>query len=67
MSNIIVGGFIIPKPYNGPLLQYAATASFLSKLYSDYIDHLKISGASCETDEFSVTMLRDFASSQANN
>ncbi|WJX34109.1 cellulase [Trifolium repens] len=60
------GGLVIPKPDNGPLLQYAATASFLSKLYSDYIDHLKISGASCETDEFSVAMLRDFAISQVN-
>ncbi|CAK8567513.1 unnamed protein product [Lathyrus sativus] len=60
------GGLILPKPDNGPLLQYAATASFLSKLYSDYIDHLKISGASCETDEFSVATLRDFASSQVN-
>jgi len=67
MLNIIAGGLIIPKPDNGPLLQYAATASFLSKLYSDYIGHLKISGASCETDEFSVAMLRDFASSQVNS
>nr|AAQ63883.1 cellulase [Medicago truncatula] len=60
------GGLVIPKPDNGPLLQYAVTASFLSKLYSDYIDHLKISGASCETDTFSVSMLRDFSSSQVN-
>lgn len=67
MSNIMAGGLIIPKPDNGPLLQYAATASFLSKLYSDYLDHLKVSGASCETDEFSVTMLQDFATSQANS
>lgn len=64
---MFVGGLILPKPDNGPLLQYAITASFLSKLYSDYIDHLKISGASCETDEFSVATLRDFASSQANS
>ncbi|XP_027338960.1 endoglucanase 25-like [Abrus precatorius] len=58
------GGLIILKPDNEPLLQYAATASFLSKLYSDYLDHLKISGASCKTDEFSVAKLRDFATSQ---
>ncbi|XP_061348144.1 endoglucanase 25-like [Gastrolobium bilobum] len=60
------GGLIIMEPDNGSLLQYAATASFLSKLYSDYLDHLKIPGASCNTDVFSVAMLRDFASSQVN-
>jgi len=63
----MVGGLIILKPDNGPLLQYAATASFLSKLYSDYLDHLKMSGASCKTDAFSVEMLHDFATSQANS
>lgn len=67
MLNIMVGGLIILKPDNGPLLQYAATASFLSKLYSDYLDHLKMSSASCETDVFSVAMLRDFARAQANS
>ncbi|KAL5075579.1 hypothetical protein RYX36_014563 [Vicia faba] len=51
------GGLVLPKPDNGPLLQYAATASFLSKLYSDYIEHLKVSGASCETDKFSVNYI----------
>nr|KYP60040.1 Endoglucanase 25 [Cajanus cajan] len=60
------GGLIILKQDNEPLLQYAATASFLSKLYSDYLDHLKMSGASCKTDEFSVEMLRDFSTSQVN-
>ncbi|XP_028236021.1 endoglucanase 25-like isoform X1 [Glycine soja] len=60
------GGLIILKPDNGPLLQYAATASFLSKLYSDYLDHLKMSGASCKTDAFSVEMLHDFATSQVS-
>lgn len=47
-KTMIVGGLVIPKPDNGPLLQYAATTSFLSKLYSDYIDHLKISGATAK-------------------
>ncbi|KAG2399742.1 Endoglucanase 25 [Vigna angularis] len=61
------GGLIILKPDNEPLLQFAATASFLSKLYSDYLDHLKMSSASCKTDTFSVKMLRDFATSQAVN
>ncbi|TKY74147.1 Endoglucanase 25 [Spatholobus suberectus] len=51
------GGLIILKPDNEPLLQYAATASFLSKLYSDYLDHLKMSGASCKTDAFSVNYI----------
>ncbi|CAJ1974311.1 unnamed protein product [Sphenostylis stenocarpa] len=60
------GGLIILKPDNEPLLQFAATASFLSKLYSDYLDHLKMSGASCKADAFSVKMLRDFATSQVN-
>ncbi|XP_017420395.1 endoglucanase 25 [Vigna angularis] len=60
------GGLIILKPDNEPLLQFAATASFLSKLYSDYLDHLKMSSASCKTDTFSVKMLRDFATSQVN-
>ena len=67
MLNIMVGGLIILKHDNGPLLQYAATASFLSKLYSDYLDHLKLSGAKCETNVFSVATLRDFASAQANS
>ncbi|KAK7282636.1 hypothetical protein RIF29_11571 [Crotalaria pallida] len=60
------GGLIILKPDNEPLLQHAATASFLSKLYSDYLDHLKMPSASCETDVFSVTALRHFARSQIN-
>ena len=67
MLNIMVGGLIILKPDNGSLVQYAATASFLSKLYSDYHDHLKMSGASCKTDAFSMEMLRDFSTSQANS
>jgi len=65
MLSIMIGGLIILKPDNEPLLQFAATASFLSKLYSDYLDHLKMSGASCKTDSFTVKMLRDFATSQA--
>ncbi|KAI9074931.1 hypothetical protein K1719_043094 [Acacia pycnantha] len=44
------GGLIILKPEDEPLLQYAATSSFLSKLYGDYLDHQKLSGASCDTD-----------------
>ncbi|KAL4301067.1 hypothetical protein AHAS_Ahas17G0263800 [Arachis hypogaea] len=44
------GGLIIMKDDNGPLLEYAATASFLSKLYSDYLHHLKFSGAKCKSN-----------------
>ncbi|KAH1255741.1 Endoglucanase 25 [Glycine max] len=38
-----------------------------SMLWSDYHDHLKMSGASCKTDAFSMEMLRDFSTSQANS
>ncbi|XP_028806839.1 endoglucanase 25-like [Neltuma alba] len=58
------GGLIILKPADEPLLQYAVTSSFLSKLYSDYLDHQKLSGASCDTDVYSLQMLHDFANSQ---
>ncbi|XP_054798376.1 LOW QUALITY PROTEIN: endoglucanase 9-like [Prosopis cineraria] len=60
------GGLIIIKPVDDPLLQYAATSSFLSKLFGDYLDHQKLSGASCGTDVYSLQMLHDFAASQVN-
>lgn len=62
----IVGGLIIIKPFDKPLLQYAATSSFLSKLFGDYLDHQKLSGASCGTDVYSLQMLHDFAASQVD-
>ncbi|MED6155711.1 hypothetical protein PIB30_007576 [Stylosanthes scabra] len=51
------GGLIILKDDNGPLLEYAATASFLSKLYSDYLHHLKFTGAKCKSNVFSVNYI----------
>ncbi|KAK3028859.1 LOW QUALITY PROTEIN: hypothetical protein RJ639_038544 [Escallonia herrerae] len=59
------GGLILLRPDYGAPLQYAATASFLSKLYSDYLDLLR-SGSSCGNDVFSLEMLRSFSMSQAS-
>ncbi|KAK2985457.1 hypothetical protein RJ640_030984 [Escallonia rubra] len=55
------GGLILLRPDYGAPLQYAATASFLSKLYSDYLDLLRRSGSSCGNDVFSLEMLRSFS------
>lgn len=60
-----VGGLILLKPNSGTTLQFAATAAFLSKLYSDYLDLLRRSGVNCKSDGFSVNMLRSFSMSQA--
>ncbi|CAI9778039.1 unnamed protein product [Fraxinus pennsylvanica] len=51
------GGLILQKPDSTPL-QYAATASFLSKLYSDYLELLRRTSGSCNTDNFTLEMLR---------
>ncbi|XP_025014373.2 endoglucanase 25 [Ricinus communis] len=60
------GGLILlSSDYAGPI-QFAATASFLSKLYSDYLELQLRSGISCTSDDFSLEMLRDFARSQVN-
>ncbi|KAL5560403.1 hypothetical protein UlMin_036614 [Ulmus minor] len=62
------GGLILQSPENeAPPLQFAATASFLSKLYSDYLSGLRRSGSSCATaGGFSVEMLKTFSTSQVN-
>ncbi|KAL5846293.1 hypothetical protein ACOSQ3_009817 [Xanthoceras sorbifolium] len=60
------GGLIFLSPDYSEPLQYAATASFLSKLYSDYLDLLRRSGVSCGGDSFSLKMLRSFSMSQVN-
>ncbi|XP_052188725.1 endoglucanase 25-like [Diospyros lotus] len=60
------GGLILLKPASGAPLQYAMTASFLSKLYSDYLDLLRRSGSNCGTSGFSLAMLRSFSMSQVN-
>ncbi|KAG5246022.1 endoglucanase [Salix suchowensis] len=60
------GGLILLRPDHGEPLQFAATASFLGKLYSDYLELLRRSGASCSSEFFSVEMLREFSISQVN-
>ncbi|KAL0016274.1 hypothetical protein SO802_003343 [Lithocarpus litseifolius] len=51
------GGLILLKPYYDTPLQFAATAAFLSKLYSDYLDLLRRSGGMCSNDGFSVNYI----------
>ncbi|KAF8026491.1 hypothetical protein BT93_F3082 [Corymbia citriodora subsp. variegata] len=58
------GGLILLKPDSGSPLQYAAMASFLSKLYSDYLNLLRRTGGVCSDRAFSVKMLQSFSSSQ---
>ncbi|KAL7155726.1 hypothetical protein ABFS83_03G095900 [Erythranthe nasuta] len=60
------GGLVLLKPGAGAPLQYAATASFLSKLYSDYLHLLGRTVGSCNTAVFSAEELQNFAISQVN-
>ncbi|KAM3361099.1 endoglucanase 10 [Capsicum galapagoense] len=61
------GGLILLKPStNSPLLQYAVTASFLSKLYSDYLQLLRTTSRSCSDSVFSSESLQKFSQSQVN-
>ncbi|KAI5589364.1 hypothetical protein BDE02_05G157600 [Populus trichocarpa] len=60
------GGLILLRPDHGEPLQFAATASFLGKLYSDYLELLRRSGVSCSSEFYSVEMLREFSISQVN-
>ncbi|KAL4559121.1 hypothetical protein LXL04_031255 [Taraxacum kok-saghyz] len=61
------GGLIFLKPNDYGSLEYAATSSFLSKLYSDYLDLLHRSGIECvDGTSFSLKQLRDFSVSQAS-
>ncbi|XP_065880252.1 endoglucanase 9-like [Euphorbia lathyris] len=62
------GGLILLNPDDddvGPL-QFAATASFLTKLYSDYNKLVPTSGLSCSAGDFSLEMLHNFAKFQVN-
>ncbi|XP_062099751.1 endoglucanase 10-like [Humulus lupulus] len=66
-NNTTPGGLVIQTVEDGaPLLQFSATASFLSKLYSDYLQALRRSGGSCTDHSFSIEMLRTFSTSQVN-
>ncbi|XVF39121.1 hypothetical protein PTKIN_Ptkin01aG0010100 [Pterospermum kingtungense] len=60
------GGLILLRPDNGGQLQFAATASFLSKLYSDYLTLIIRSGGNCTGGSFSLEMLHRFSISQVN-
>lgn len=62
------GGLILLKPETSAPIQYAATASFLTKLYSDYLELMHRTGSRCgDGDSFSVQNLRDFSRSQVSN
>ncbi|XP_026435020.1 endoglucanase 21-like isoform X2 [Papaver somniferum] len=60
------GGLILLRPESSSRLQYAATASFLTKLYSDYIKLTQSSGRRCSTNSFSIEKLHKFSISQAS-
>ncbi|GLT32183.1 hypothetical protein SLA2020_068690 [Shorea laevis] len=60
------GGLILLSPDCGQPLQFAAMASFLSKLYSDYLLLIWRSGGNCSNIAFSVEMLQSFSISQVN-
>ncbi|XP_059280111.1 endoglucanase 10-like [Lycium ferocissimum] len=61
------GGLIILKPgTDAALLQYAVTATFLSKLYSDYLLLLLTPRRSCSNSAFSSEILQEFSQSQVN-
>ncbi|XP_052482536.1 endoglucanase 25 isoform X1 [Gossypium raimondii] len=60
------GGLILLSPGTGGPLQFAATASFLSKLYNDYLTLLRRSSWNCTNDGFSLEMLQSFSTSQIN-
>nr|XP_027090527.1 endoglucanase 9-like [Coffea arabica] len=60
------GGLILLKPDTSGPLQHAATASFLTKLYGDYLSLLHRTRTSCGAAVFSLETLRDFSWSQVN-
>ncbi|KAH0681336.1 hypothetical protein KY284_022421 [Solanum tuberosum] len=61
------GGLILLKPStDAALLQYAATSSFLSKLYSDYLQLLRTPTRRCSDSVFSSESLKQFSQSQVN-
>ncbi|KAM6542519.1 hypothetical protein CsatB_006966 [Cannabis sativa] len=68
------GGLLVQRVEDGAsLLELAATASFLSKLYSDYLQAIRRSGGKCSSStttthhqSFSTQMLTNFSKSQVN-
>ncbi|OAY79543.1 Endoglucanase 7 [Ananas comosus] len=59
------GGLLLRKDNFRPL-QYAATAAFLSSIYSDYLNIIQVPAASCGANTFSVKQLQSFAKSQVD-
>ncbi|KAG1369993.1 Endoglucanase [Cocos nucifera] len=64
--SVTPGGMLLPKPNSSAPLQYATTAAFLSKIYSDYLNIDQVHGGSCSTFSFSLNMLQDFSRLQVN-
>ncbi|KAK9096372.1 hypothetical protein Sjap_021869 [Stephania japonica] len=60
------GGLILLKPGQGAPLEYAVTASFLSKLYHDYLHAMKSPGVSCISNSVSLKKLQTFSMSQVD-
>jgi len=67
MNFFDVGGLILLKPDYGAPLQFAATAAFLSKLFSDYLDLMRSTGRRCGSVAISQNTLRSFSMSQATS
>lgn len=61
------GGLILLKPESSGPLQYAATASFLAKLYSDYLELMHSTSSNCGSAAFSIQTLTSFSWSQVKN
>ncbi|XP_039117541.1 endoglucanase 25-like isoform X2 [Dioscorea cayenensis subsp. rotundata] len=59
-------GLILLKPNSSTSLELASTAAFLTKIYSDYLDSIKIEGGACGDDLYSLDDLQNFAESQMN-
>ncbi|KAF6163630.1 hypothetical protein GIB67_036090 [Kingdonia uniflora] len=66
IASVTPGGLILLKSGHDAPLQYAAAASFLSKLYYDYLYMMGRSDASCGYEQFSVDLLQSFSLSQVN-
>ncbi|OAY23629.2 hypothetical protein MANES_18G088700v8 [Manihot esculenta] len=61
-TNLLVCSYLSQETFD----RTPATASFLSKLYSDYLELIRSSGLNCSGDDLSLEMLRNFAMSQVN-
>ncbi|KAG6531242.1 endoglucanase 25-like [Zingiber officinale] len=64
--SVTANGLIFFQPNQSAPLQFAATAAFLSKIYSDYLDVLQIRSGNCDAESFSLEMLQNFARTQVD-